>query len=226
MKNGFLSSSHEFGNHLIGKAILGARLGSAGIPRATPLGVPWNVRHLAEQNYDPAGNIWLSALVACLPILLFFLSLTVLRLKGWLAGTLAVLAALAVALFFYGVPAGQALASAVYGFFYGLWPIAWIIIGAVFLYKIAVRTSQVGTIRESVLSLAADQRLQMLLVGFAFGSFLGRRGRLRRARGHHGGAAGGAGLPPPVRRRPVPGWPTRRRWPSAPWGSPSSWPAR
>jgi L-lactate permease len=125
-----------------------------------------------QQNYDPAGNIWLSALVACLPILLFFLSLTVLRLKGWLAGTLTVLAALAVALFFYGMPAGQAFASAVYGFFYGLWPIAWIIIGAVFLYKISVRTGQFDTIRESVLSLTADQRLQMLLVGFAFGSFL------------------------------------------------------
>jgi L-lactate permease len=125
-----------------------------------------------QQNYDPAGNIWLSALVACLPILLFFLSLTVLRLKGWLAGSLTVLAALAVALFFYGMPFSHALASAVYGFFYGLWPIAWIIIGAVFLYKISVRTGQFDTIRASVLSLTADQRLQMLLVGFAFGSFL------------------------------------------------------
>ncbi|WP_345796134.1 L-lactate permease [Castellaniella sp. MT123] len=125
-----------------------------------------------QQSYDPAGHIWLSALVACLPILLFFLSLTVLRLKGWLAGTLTVLCALAVALFFYGMPASHALAAAVYGFFYGLWPIAWIIVGAVFLYKIAVKTGQFDTIRESVLTLTADQRLQMLLVGFAFGSFL------------------------------------------------------
>ena len=125
-----------------------------------------------QQNYDPAGNIWLSALIACLPILLFFLSLTVLRLKGWLAGTLTVLLALAVALFFYDMPAPQALASAIYGFFYGLWPIAWIIIAAVFLYKVSVRTGQFDTIRESVLSLTADQRLQMLLVGFSFGSFL------------------------------------------------------
>ncbi|MBV2181620.1 MAG: L-lactate permease [Castellaniella sp.] len=125
-----------------------------------------------QQSYDPAGNLWLSASIACLPILLFFLSLTVLRLKGWLAGTLTVLCALAVALFFYGMPASHALAAAVYGFFYGLWPIAWIIVGAVFLYKIAVKTGQFDTIRESVLTLTADQRLQMLLVGFAFGSFL------------------------------------------------------
>ena len=125
-----------------------------------------------QQNYDPAGNIWLSALVACLPILVFFLSLTVLRLKGWLAGSVTVLSALAVALLFYGMPAGQALSSAVYGFFYGLWPIAWIIVGAVFLYKVSVESGQFDVIRQSVLSLTADQRLQMLLVGFAFGSFL------------------------------------------------------
>lgn len=125
-----------------------------------------------QQNYDPAGNIWLSALVACLPILVFFLCLTALRMKGWLAGTLTVLCALAVGLFFYGMPFDHAISSAVYGFFYGLWPIAWIIIGAVFLYKISVATGQFDTIRESVLSLTADQRLQMLLVGFAFGSFL------------------------------------------------------
>ncbi len=125
-----------------------------------------------QQSYDPAGHIWLSALVACLPIALFFLALTVLRLKGWLAGTLTVLCALGVALFFYGMPFSQAVAAAVYGFFYGLWPIAWIIVAAVFLYKISVKTGQFDTIRESVLVLTADQRLQMLLVGFAFGSFL------------------------------------------------------
>lgn len=125
-----------------------------------------------QQNYDPANDIWISAVVACLPILVFFLSLTVLRLKGWLAGTVTVLSALAVALFFYGMPVTQAFSSAVYGFFYGLWPIAWIIVGAVFLYKISIQTGQFDTIRQSVLSLTADQRLQMLLVGFGFGSFL------------------------------------------------------
>ena len=66
----------------------------------------------------------------------------------------------------------MALASVVYGFFYGLWPIAWIIIGAVFLYKISVKTGQFDIIRSSILSITPDQRLQMILVGFAFGTFL------------------------------------------------------
>jgi L-lactate permease len=89
-----------------------------------------------------------------------------------LAGTLTVVIALAVALFFYRMPVDRALASAVYGFFYGLWPIAWIIIGAVFLYKVSVKTGQFDIIRSSILSITEDQRLQMLLVGFSFGAFL------------------------------------------------------
>lgn len=124
------------------------------------------------QNYDPAGNIWLSSLIALIPIAFFFLALTVFRLKGYVAGTITVILALLVAILFYGMPVEMALASGVYGFFYGLWPIAWIIVGAVFLYKISVKTGQFEIIRSSILSVTEDQRLQMLLVGFAFGAFL------------------------------------------------------
>ncbi len=127
---------------------------------------------LWQQNYDPAGNIWISALVALIPIVFFFLALTRLRLKGYQAGTVTVLLALGVALLFYKMPVSAALASAVYGFFYGLWPIAWIIVAAVFLYKISVKTGQFDVIRASILSVTPDQRLQLILVGFCFGAFL------------------------------------------------------
>lgn len=124
------------------------------------------------QIYDPLGNLWLSSLVALIPIAFFFIALAVLRMKGHVAGTITVLLALAVAIFFYHMPVPMALASAGYGFFYGLWPIAWIIVTAVFLYKVTVKTGQFDIIRSSVLSITEDQRLQMLLVGFAFGAFL------------------------------------------------------
>ncbi len=127
---------------------------------------------LWQQNYDPAGNIWLSALIALIPIVFFFLALTKLRLKGYQAGTVTVLLALGVALLFYKMPVSAALASAVYGFFYGLWPIAWIIVAAVFLYKLSVKTGQFDVIRSSILSVTHDQRLQLILVGFCFGAFL------------------------------------------------------
>ncbi|MFT4021511.1 MAG: L-lactate permease [Acinetobacter sp.] len=125
-----------------------------------------------QQMYDPLGNIWLSSIVALIPIIFFFLALAVFRLKGSIAGTITVILALLVSLFAYQMPTAMALASIVYGFFYGLWPISWIIIGAVFLYKISVKTGQFDIIRSTILSLTEDQRLQMLLVGFAFGTFL------------------------------------------------------
>lgn len=125
-----------------------------------------------QQIYDPLGNIWLSSSVALIPIIFFFLALTVFRLKGVVAGTITVVLAFLVALFVYKMPIQMALGSVFYGFLYGLWPIAWIIIGTVFLYKISVKTGQFNIIRSSILSLSEDQRMQMLLVGFAFGTFI------------------------------------------------------
>ena len=124
------------------------------------------------QDYIPLGNIWVSALVAVIPIAFFFVALTVLRLKGYMAGTITVLLALVIAIAVYRMPVSAALASGVYGFFYGLWPIAWIIFSSVFLYKLTVATGHFAIIRNSILSVTGDQRLQMLLVGFAFGAFL------------------------------------------------------
>ncbi|NDL61706.1 L-lactate permease [Acerihabitans arboris] len=124
------------------------------------------------QNYDPLGNIWLSSLVAAIPIVFFFFALIKLRLKGYLAGTITTFLALLVALLLFRMPPDRALASVVYGFFYGLWPIAWIIVAAVFVYKISVKTGQFDIIRSSILSVTPDQRLQMLIVGFSFGAFL------------------------------------------------------
>lgn len=125
-----------------------------------------------QHIYDPLGNLWLSSLIAAIPIIFFFVALAILRMKGHIAGTITVALALGVAIFFYGMPIDMALASIGYGFLYGLWPIAWIIVTAVFLYKITVKTGQFDIIRASVVSLTEDQRLQMLLVGFAFGAFL------------------------------------------------------
>jgi lactate permease len=127
---------------------------------------PWH------QIYTPLGSLWLSALVAAVPILFFFVALAGLRLKGHVAAAITLVLALGVAVFEYGMPVRQALVSASFGFAYGLWPIAWIIVTAVFLYKIVVKTGQFEVIRASVLSITDDQRLQLLLIGFSFGAFL------------------------------------------------------
>jgi L-lactate transport len=124
------------------------------------------------QVYDPLGNLWLSSLVAAIPIIFFFVALAGFRMKGYVAATITVGLAFAVAVLLYGMPLSIALASGVYGFFIGLWPIAWIILAAVFLYKVTVKTGQFEIIRSSVVAITEDQRLQMLMVGFSFGAFL------------------------------------------------------
>lgn len=124
------------------------------------------------QVYDPLGNIWISAAVALIPIVFFFLALAVFRMKGYAAGLITVLLTLAVALIVYKMPAAMAVMATVYGFGYGLWPIAWIIITSVFLYKISVKTGQFDVIRSSVLSITNDHRLLVILIGFSFGAFL------------------------------------------------------
>lgn len=125
-----------------------------------------------NQVYLPLGGVGRSALAAGAPIILFFVSLAVLRLKGHVAGALTLALALVIAIAVYGMPAERAFASAAYGFAYGLWPIAWIIVTAVFLYKIVVKSGQFDVIRSSIVALTDDQRLQMLLIGFSFGAFL------------------------------------------------------
>ncbi|MDR3326487.1 MAG: lactate permease LctP family transporter [Rhodospirillaceae bacterium] len=124
------------------------------------------------QIYDPLDNFWLSSLIATIPVVFFFMALTVLKMKGHIAGTITVVIATLVAVFFYQMPIATALAAVINGFCFGMWPIAWIIITAVVLYKITVKTGQFEIVRLSIVSLTDDQRLQMLLIGFCFGSFL------------------------------------------------------
>ena len=125
------------------------------------------------QIYAPlGGSLWLSAFVASIPIIFFFVALAVLRMKGHIAALITVALAIVVAVVIYQMPVSMALAATGYGFLYGLWPISWIIVAAVFLYKLTVKTGQFEIIRSSVLSITGDQRLQMVLVGFCFGAFL------------------------------------------------------
>ncbi|MGE7960522.1 lactate permease LctP family transporter [Pseudomonas sp. NPDC089530] len=125
-----------------------------------------------QQLYSPLGSLGLSALAAVIPIVFFFLALAVFRLKGHVAGSITLALSILVAIFAFQMPADMAFAAAGYGFAYGLWPIAWIIVAAVFLYKLTVKSGQFEVIRSSVLSITDDQRLQVLLIGFCFGAFL------------------------------------------------------
>ena len=125
------------------------------------------------QNFTAVGgSLWLTALLALIPILYFFWALAIKRMKGHIAGLTTLVVALIVVIFAYKMPAGMAVMSATQGAVYGVLPIGWIIITSVFLYKLTVKTGQFDIIRYSVLSITEDRRLQVLLVAFSFGAFL------------------------------------------------------
>lgn len=125
-----------------------------------------------SQISDPLGNIWLSAIAAFLPILCFLGCLIIFRLKGYVAAFLTVIVSTLVALFAYSMPFSLVGASFVQGFAQGMWPIAWIIIAAIFLYKLSVKSGSFEIIKQSVMSITPDHRIQVILIGFCFGSFL------------------------------------------------------
>jgi L-lactate transport len=125
------------------------------------------------QSYAPlSDNLALSALVAALPIFTLLFLLGVARKPAWVSSLAGVGAAALVALFAYRMPPSMVLSSALYGAAYGLLPIGWIVFTAILLYRITVETGKFEVIKDSVASLTGDQRLQALLIAFAFGAFL------------------------------------------------------
>lgn len=124
------------------------------------------------QVIDPLNNLLLSALVAALPIFFIFWALILKKMKGYKASLLTLLVCIIVVAIMYKMPVGTALLSGLYGAMYGLFPICWIILGAVFLFNITVKSGQFEIIKSFMASITSDRRLQAILIAFAFGAFL------------------------------------------------------
>ncbi|WP_018661990.1 L-lactate permease [Heyndrickxia acidiproducens] len=125
------------------------------------------------QNFIPIhGHLFWSALIAVLPIAFFFWALAIKKIAAHLASFFTMLLALAISVIVYKMPAALPVMSATQGIVYGLVPISWIIVNSVFLYKLTVKTGQFDVIRNSVVSITEDRRLQALLIAFSFGAFL------------------------------------------------------
>ena len=124
------------------------------------------------QVYDPLNSPFLSTFVAALPIVVL------LGLLGWghvsahLAAAAGLVTALVAAVVVFHMPATTAMAAAVDGAAYGLFPIGWIVVMAIFLYALTVDTGQFEVVKRSVASLSPDRRIQALLIAFSFGAFV------------------------------------------------------
>jgi len=126
-----------------------------------------------EQVYQPVGgNLWLSTFVALIPIVLLFVLLAVLRVAAQWAALAALAISLVISVLVWKMPIGLALDSALLGACFGLFPIVWIVINAIFIYNVVVDTGHFDTIRDSLAGLSNDRRIQVVLIAFVFGALL------------------------------------------------------
>ncbi len=146
-------------------ALLAATVAAVLILRIPPLAKPW------AQNYDPTGSWWLSTLIAALPIVVLLGTLALLHIKAHYAALLGLATGLVTAVFVFHMPARLAAVTAVYGAGYGLFPIGWIILNVIFLYRMTLQTGRFKVLQESMTGITQDTRLQLLLIAFSFGAF-------------------------------------------------------
>src|SRR5438067_9688316 len=126
-----------------------------------------------HQTYQPVlGSILLSALVAGLPLYVLFILLAVLRLPALICALAASLTYFVLGWLVWGMPFGVTVGTATEGMAFGLWPISWIVLNAVFFHNLTVASGDFDVIKRSLTRLTTDRRLQVLLVAFSFGALL------------------------------------------------------
>ncbi|TMF39519.1 MAG: L-lactate permease [Chloroflexi bacterium] len=126
-----------------------------------------------HQVYQPVvDSILLSALVAGLPLYVLFVLLAILRLPAWICALAAMLTAFVLGWLVWGMPFGISVGTATEGMAFGLWPISWIVLNAVFFHNLTVASGDFDVIKRSLTRLTTDRRLQVLLVAFSFGALL------------------------------------------------------
>ena len=125
------------------------------------------------QVYSPVnGSLFASTLVAAIPVVVLLGLLAFFHVRAHWAALLGLLSALSIAVLIYGMPAKLALAAAADGAAFGLLPIGWIILGAIFVYDVTVKSGDFEVLKHTIAGLASDRRIQLLLIGFSFGAFI------------------------------------------------------
>lgn len=132
--------------------------------RSTPA-EPW------AQGYDPLGHWWLSVIFAALPVIVLLGTLALFHMRAHYSASLGLAVAILVAAGLFHMPMKMASITTLYGACYGLFPIGWIILNVLFLYRMTCETGRFKVLQESMKGITQDTRLQLLLIAFSFGAF-------------------------------------------------------
>ncbi|SEF35371.1 lactate permease [Amycolatopsis pretoriensis] len=130
------------------------------------------VQAVYTQDVTPLGSLGLSALVAVLPLATVLVLLGVVRMRAHHAALIGLLVALVVGIAAYGMPVVQAVSGALSGAAFGLWPIMWIVVNALWIYRLTVRTGHFDVLRRSFGRVSDDPRIQALIIAFCFGALM------------------------------------------------------
>lgn len=134
-----------------------------------------------SQVYDPFGSILLSTIAAAIPVIVLLGAIGIFEIRAHIAAMLGLASALLVAVVGFGMPAGMAGMTAIFGAGYGLMPIGWIILNVIFLYQLTNEKGEFDVLRRSIRNISDDRRMQLLFIAFSFGgSSRGRRASARR----------------------------------------------
>src|SRR5437660_2351215 len=124
-----------------------------------------------NQVYNPFSSEVLSTLVAALPVVPLPALIASAKVKAHLASSIALVVALAVAVYAFTMPGGMAIRAGILGLAVGFFPIGWIVLNVIFLYRLTVEKGVFVTLQQTIGGVTPDRRLQLLLIAFAFGAF-------------------------------------------------------
>jgi lactate permease len=124
-----------------------------------------------NQVYNPFGNATLSTIAAALPVVTLLVLIASNKVKAHIAAISALIVANLVAIFIFTMPSGMSLRATVLGAVTGFFPIGWIVLNVIFLYRLTVEKGAFETLQNTIGGVTKDRRLQLLLIAFAFGAF-------------------------------------------------------
>jgi lactate permease len=124
-----------------------------------------------NQIYNPLGNAALSTIAAAVPVVALLLMIASGKVKAHIAAVIALIIANIITIFVFTMPAGMSIRASLLGVVVGFFPIGWIVLNVIFLYRITVATGRFELLQRAIGGVTTDRRLQLLLIAFSFGAF-------------------------------------------------------
>ena len=124
-----------------------------------------------HQIYNPLGNTALSTIAAAIPVVALLLMIASGKFKAHIAAIIALIIANLITIFIFTMPAGMSIRASLLGVVSGFFPIGWIVLNVIFLYRITVETGRFELLQRAIGGVTEDRRLQILLIAFSFGAF-------------------------------------------------------